>query len=212
MVRKSVAIIDYGVGNLLSVTRALRACDADVRIVKTAEEIMNADRIVLPGVGAFGNCINELINRQLESPILEFIKTGKPLLGICVGMQILQERGEEFGIHRGLGIIPGKVVKIPTNDQNGFRKVPFVGWAKLSIKPNPFPKILTDLSEESFFYFVHSFKVETDNPIHTIAQHNYCNLDITSLVNKDNVFGCQFHPEKSGEAGIKFLNNFITVL
>lgn len=209
MVNKSIAIIDYGVGNLLSVRRALEACDAEVRVIQKPEEIQSSDRILLPGVGAFGNCISELRNRELETPILEFIKTGKPLLGICVGMQILQDIGEEFGTHSGLGIIPGKVVKIPSTDQSGPRKIPFVGWSKIHKHINN--KIFNDIDEGSFFYFVHSFSVETKNHIHTIAHYSYGNTDITAVVNKENVFGCQFHPEKSGKSGLKILSNFLSL-
>jgi len=127
-------------------------------------------------------------------------------------MQILHEIGEEFGSHIGLGVIPGKVIKIPSFDQNGSRKVPFVGWAKLDIQKDNSSKILTGIPEGSFFYFVHSFKVETTNSQHAIAHYNYNNIDITALVNKENIFGCQFHPEKSGKAGINFLTNFISLL
>lgn len=209
MVTRSSAIIDYGVGNLLSVKRTLEACGSEAQIVRTPEEILKSDRIILPGVGAFGNCINELRNRHFKVPILDFIKSGKPLLGICVGMQILHEIGEEFGTHRGLGVIPGKVVKIPKASQNGTRKVPFVGWAKLLRAQNSSSNIFAGISEDSFFYFVHSFKAETENSFHTVAHYEYCGTNIAALVNNQNVFGCQFHPEKSGEAGIKFLTNFI---
>ena len=211
MVTPSVAVIDYGVGNLLSVRRALEACGADVQIVKSPEEILKADRVILPGVGAFGNCINELRQRNLEVPVLEFIKSGKPLLGICVGMQILQEIGEEFGNHKGLGIIPGKVVMIPSSDGHGQRKVPFIGWAKLEKPENSQEEIFSGIHQDFFFYFVHSFKVETKDSLHSIAHYEYNGATITALVKKDNVFGCQFHPEKSGKAGLRFLQNFLNL-
>lgn len=209
MVKKSVAIIDYGVGNLLSVHRALEACGASVKIVSTPQEILDSDRLILPGVGAFGNCMDELKKRELEQPILGFIQTGKPLLGICVGMQILHEIGEEFGEHRGLGIIPGRVNKISSSNLSQIRKVPFVGWAPL-ISNHFGSSILHNINPDSFFYFVHSFKAETKSPQHTMACYDYDGLKITAMVHKDNVIGCQFHPEKSGKSGLKILDNFLT--
>lgn len=184
MVNKAISLVDYGVGNLLSVRRALEACGATVAIVKNPEELTNSGRLVLPGVGAFGNCIDELRKRNLEESILEFIKAGKPLLGICVGMQILQQTGEEFGLHKGLGVIPGKVTKIQDADQHGTRKVPFVGWAKLKQSVHSSSSIFEGLDRESFFYLVHSFKAEPDNSKHIIASYHYNGLDITALVNK----------------------------
>lgn len=209
MVNKTVSIIDYGVGNLLSVRRALEACGATVKIVSSPEDIMKSDRIVLPGVGSFGACIGELRKREFESSILEFIKSGNPLLGICVGMQILQESGEEFGLHKGLGVISGKVIKIKSVDEHGSRKVPFVGWAKLIKNNEDSCNLFEGIDNDSYFYFVHSFKAETQMLKHTLFYYEHEGTKITALVNKENVFGCQFHPEKSGKAGLSLLKNYL---
>lgn len=206
MVKKIVSLIDYGVGNLLSVSRALEECGANVRIIKTPEEILKSDRIILPGVGAFGNCIQELRQRDLEESILEFVAKEKPLLGICVGMQILLEIGEEFGSHKGLGLFSGRVNKIP---EASSRKVPFIGWAQLRKSRDEAHTIFKNIDNESFFYFVHSFQAQPSIQNDTLALYEYDDLEITALINKENVFGCQFHPEKSGQNGLKFLSNFL---
>lgn len=208
MVKKIVSLIDYGVGNLLSVSRALEECGADVCIVKTPGEILKSDRLILPGVGAFGNCINELRQRELEESILEFVSKGKPLLGICVGMQILLEFGEEFGNHKGLGLFPGRVTKIP---EASSRKIPFVGWAQLRKSRDAAHTIFKNIDNDSFFYFVHSFQAQPSAQSDTLALYEYDKLEITALINKENIFGCQFHPEKSGKSGLMFLSNFLNI-
>ena len=204
----NVSVIDYGVGNLLSVTRALSKCGANVKIIKDPNSIKYADRVVLPGVGAFGKCMEELKKREFQDPILSYIQSGKPLLGICVGMQILHEFGEEFGYHQGLNVISGKVSEIPQPSSNKQHKIPFIGWAKIEFSgvENSF---LKDIKPGSFFYFVHSFMSNPNKKDHCLASYNYNGVKVTAIIGEDNVIGCQFHPEKSGQAGLDLLNTFL---
>lgn len=209
---KSISIVDYGVGNLLSVARAVSSCGIDPKIVKTPEEIKAADKILLPGVGSFGHCMDELIKRDLKDAVKEYINSGKYLLGICVGMQILHSVGEEFGNTPGLDIIPGKVTKISAKGDKGQHKIPFIGWAKINHDETQNSKtqnLFEGIDRDSSFYFVHSFSCVPENQENILSTYNYNGLNITALVGKENVFGCQFHPEKSAAAGLKLIDNFI---
>lgn len=209
---KSVSVIDYGCGNMLSIVRALIACNVNVETISTPEGIVNSDRIILPGVGAFGKCMEELNKRNLHGSILEYIKKGNPLLGICVGMQILYDFGEEFGHHKGLSIIPGKVCQIPARHAGGIHKIPFVGWAKIKSPHNPNKwdsPIFSDIPVNSFFYFVHSFMGIPEDDKHCLAIYDYNGVQVPAIVGHNNIIGCQFHPEKSGKIGLTLLNNFL---
>ena len=204
---RKVVIIDYEMGNLFSVKLACEKVGLDAVISKDKAEIMNAAALILPGVGAFGNAMDMLKELDLIESIKEFINSSKPFLGICLGMQLLMEESEEFGNHKGLGVIKGKVVKLPFSND----KVPQVGWNKI-LKPNGGDKkwgdtLLRGLSEEDYMYFVHSFYVLSYDPDVILSETNYAGLNYCSSLNNKNVFACQFHPEKSGEKGLIIYKN-----
>lgn len=198
-----VAIIDYGVGNLFSLLSSFKAIGADAVVTSDPEVIKKAERLVLPGVGAFEDAAKKLKSSGLDKLIIEQANSGKPLLGICLGMQLLFEESHEYGIHQGLGLISGKVVAmkgaIPEN-----LKIPHIGWNALKFtKPSP---IFKYISEGDCVYFVHSFYA--DNCFDALIASTEYGIDITAAVQKDNIFGCQFHPEKSGKVGLNILRAF----
>jgi glutamine amidotransferase len=209
-----VVVIDYGVGNLLSVQRALEYCGARVALTADREKILAADRLVLPGVGAYANAMKELKNLGLVAVMKEVKRHKTPLLGICLGMQLLLDESEEFGVTSGLGLIPGRVVAIPSQDFLGApQKIPHIGWSSLSM-PDVEMKtwdetILRDTRKNDAFYFVHSFMAVPENSSHRIADCLYGGHKITAVIECDNIIGCQFHPEKSGELGLDLLRKFI---
>ena len=213
-VKPRTLVIDYGVGNLLSVCRALDACGAEVNLDGTAASIRAADRIVVPGVGAFGDCMHELRRYQLIAPIREFIASGRPVLGICVGMQMMLEIGEEFGEHDGLGLVPGRVRAIPSTSSEGEpHKIPHIGWNAL-VKPKGVDwkgTILDGIPEGATCYFVHSFTAEPANDRFRLADCFYNGRRISAALRVGNVCGTQFHPEKSGKNGLRVLTNFLTL-
>jgi imidazole glycerol-phosphate synthase subunit HisH len=211
-----VLVVDYGVGNLLSVCRAFEACAATVELTDSVARLAAAERVVLPGVGAFGDCVHELERRALVRPILDFIASGRPLLGICVGMQMLLEVGEEFGEHAGLGLVPGRVRAIPATGADGSpHKIPHIGWSELA-KPTPDTQwdgtILDGIPERASCYFVHSFTAEPAQPRHRLADCDYDGRCVSAALRAGNVYGTQFHPEKSGETGLRILRNFLSVV
>lgn len=210
-----VSIIDYGAGNILSVKRAFEYCGAVVELINTPEQIIKSNILILPGVGAFKNAIRELINRNLRDAIIEYSKTGKFMMGICLGMQLLLDESEEFGESKGLGIIQGKVVKIERTTIGGeYLKIPHVGWNSLFV-PNHLNTslwnntILNGISEQSSVYFVHSFTANPLNIENRLADTYYGGRTLSAVIRKDNVYGCQFHPEKSGKIGLKIIENFL---
>lgn len=203
-----VTVVDYDVGNLLSVTRAFEHCGAEVRLENSPLFVAKAERLVLPGVGAFGDCIGELQARGLTGPIQDYAASGRPMLGICVGMQMLLEGSEEFGSHAGLGLVPGWVRKLP---QLEGIKLPHIGWSSLS-PPEGHSwtgSMLEGLPAGEEVYFVHSFAADPREPADCLAQTPYGDSRFCSVVKKGNVTGCQFHPEKSGEAGLSMIKNFL---
>ncbi|CBS91557.1 imidazole glycerol phosphate synthase subunit HisH [Azospirillum lipoferum] len=208
-----VVLIDYGIGNIFSVTRALTAAGGSVVASDDPMVIAQASRIVLPGVGAFGDCMAELERRRLIGPILDYAASGRPLLGICVGMQVLMRTGEEFGVHSGLGLIDGVVRQIGPTTTNGLpRKRPHIGWSSL-LPPrhrdwNESP--LTGTAAGTSFYFLHSFAVVPDEPADVLAETKYGGEHLCAAVQRSNVLGVQFHPEKSGPAGLALLHGFLT--
>lgn len=209
-----VSIVDYGVGNLLSVTRAVAAAGGNSVLARTAEDVARAECLLLPGVGAFGHCMDVLRARGLIQSILDFAATGRPFLGICVGMQILLDEGTEFGTHRGLGLIPGRVLRIPDTDAMGLpQKVPFVGWNRLlrpAGRPDWTGTILEGLEDgAAWTYFTHSYVAFPERNAHQLAEATYFGRRLTAAVARDNVVGCQFHPEKSGPVGLGILARFI---
>jgi imidazole glycerol-phosphate synthase subunit HisH len=195
-----IAIVDYGMGNLRSVEKGFQKVGIDAAVVATPKAIEDAAAIVLPGVGAFRDCMRNLERMSLAEPIVRSIRKGKPFLGICLGLQVLFSESEEFGICRGLDLLAGRVVKF----QAGL-KVPHMGWNNVTILRRP--PILDGIHNESFFYFVHSFYVAPGDS-NVIATTTDYGVTFTSMVWKDNVFATQFHPEKSQETGLKVLRNF----
>lgn len=208
-----IAIIDYGVGNLLSVKRAFQYCETDVLITADPKMILNSHRVVLPGVGAFLNGMRALEQKNLISTIHELVSNEVPLLAICLGMQMLLEESEEFGISKGLGVIPGRVIPIPklsTNQQQ--LKVPHIGWSEL-VPPlnNDFGQTgyLKDFKKSNNVYFVHSYMANPASPQDILSETLYGGHRIPAIIGRGNVIGCQFHPEKSGKVGIDLIQRFI---
>ena len=197
-----IAIMDYGIGNLGSVKNAFDYLGFESVITSDKNIILNADKVILPGVGAFKDAIDTFKKYEFDLVINELIKKNTPILCICVGMQMLFEKDYEYGIHDGLGILKGEVIKFDSN--NGEFKIPQMGWNQVQVtKENPLLKGI----DGKDFYFVHSYYV-TKNIEDTIAYTEYANVKYTCAVQKGNLFACQFHPEKSGEVGLKILKNF----
>jgi glutamine amidotransferase len=195
-----IAIIDYGMGNLHSVSKAVERLGYAYKITSDKQEILQADKAILPGVGAFGDAMVYLQESGLDQTTLDYAASGKPLLGICLGMQLLFTQSEEHGIHEGLNLLPGKVVRF-----QGDYKVPHMGWNRLTFehKSPLFQEI-----EEGHVYFVHSYHVLPENASDLLATTDYFQ-PVTAIVGRDNVYGMQFHPEKSGDIGMKLLGNFL---
>jgi len=208
-----VTVIDYGVGNLLSVQRGLEHCGAEVTLTADAEQILAAKRVVLPGVGAFGNAMQALERLSLIAVIRELAHRQTPLLGICLGMQLLLEESEEYGVTTGLGLIPGRVIPVPARTVSGeMQKIPHIGWSALH--PSNAPDgwngtILQENRSGEAAYFVHSFMAVPSTPAHRIAECAYGGHLIPAVIGRDCITGCQFHPEKSGDVGLKILRRFI---
>lgn len=203
-----VAVIDYGSGNIHSVMKALRHEGADVVLTADAGVIRRADRVVLPGVGAFADCQRGLEERGLFDVAREAALSGRPFLGICVGMQLLMEESEEFGRHPGLGLIPGRVVAIPASPG---LKVPQIGWNRIypPEASNWQGTCLQGLEPGTMVYFVHSYTPVPRLAEHRLADARYGGHLISAAVQRDNILGCQFHPEKSGPAGLHILRRFL---
>lgn len=198
-----LAIIDYGAGNLRSVQKACELLGAEAVITSDASVIEQADHVILPGVGAFGDCMQSLQKTGLVDTVKKVAMSGKPFLGICLGMQLLFDSSEETPGVAGLGIFPGEIVKIPK--QEGY-KIPHMGWNSLS-----FPKetpLFRGLPDNPFVYFVHSFYAKPKDPSIVAATTHYCG-ELTVAIRKDNIFATQFHPEKSGDVGLAILQNFL---
>jgi glutamine amidotransferase len=200
-----IALIDYNVGNLSSVKNALDKLGKEERLVSDPNEVKKYDALILPGVGAFGDAMNSLRKSGLDEAIIEFAKSGKPILGICLGMQLLLSSSEEFGTHEGLGLIEGKVKKFDKQSMNEKLKIPHMGWNRLYQHKNS--PLFSGLEESFYLYFVHSFHAVCDEK-YVIGSSNY-GYRFVSAINKDNIFGIQPHPEKSHKNGLKILNNFI---
>ncbi|MCP9451745.1 MAG: imidazole glycerol phosphate synthase subunit HisH [Nitrospira sp.] len=211
----SVLVVDYGMGNLYSIGRALEHLGASVQISDTAESIEEADRLVLPGVGAFADGMRELERRGLIKPLKKYIASGRPLLGICLGMQLLFEASEEFGEHRGLGLLPGRVVAVPETDVDGKpHKIPHMGWSALRRPVNRHSwagTILANVEEGESVYFVHSFMAVPADKSNRLADAYYGGQQICAAVQWGQIYGCQFHPEKSGKVGLGILTSFLQI-
>ena len=213
MLSKKITIIDYGCGNILNLARAIKFVGYEVDVTHDKNKIINSSYVILPGVGAFGNAMKQIEKYNLHNTILEYAKSNKPLLGICLGMQILLTASYEFGVHKGLGLIEGKVIKI-SNEKNKEIKIPHMGWNEIYPNNNKKEwknKILKNSSIGKSFYFVHSFVCITKDYDSTIAVCNYSDISIPAVVATGNVFGCQFHPEKSANNGLDVLKNFFEI-
>ena len=210
MLSKKITIIDYGCGNILNLARAIKFIGYEVEITHDKNKIINSSYVILPGVGAFGNAMKQIEKYNLRNTILKYAKSNKPLLGICLGMQILLTVSYEFGVHKGLGLIEGKVIKI-SNEKNKEIKIPHMGWNEIYPNNNKKEwknKILKNSSIGKSFYFVHSFVCITKDYDSTIAVCNYSDISIPAVIATGNVYGCQFHPEKSADNGLAVLKNF----
>lgn len=211
-----VTVVDYGIINLKNIRRGLEVIGAQVKTTLDPDDIIKADRIVLPGVGAFDDGMSELKKEGLDSALKDFVNTGRPLLGICLGMQLLFESSEEHSSSNpGLCVIPGTVEKIPSTE-NGrhVRKIPHIGWNALRypVRSQSLNKsCLDETPEGAYFYFAHSFVVKPLHTDHILAECEYEGYLITAAVSKENIFGLQFHPEKSGTSGLNILKTFSTI-
>lgn len=198
-----ITVIDYGMGNLRSVAKAFEAVGASVKVSSKPEDLKNSKAIIVPGVGAFGDAIKHLKELNLYGEIINHINNKKPYFGICLGLQILFEKGYEFGEHRGLGVIKGKVIRF--KQKEGY-KIPHMGWNQVSIKQKN--GLFTDIKNSEFFYFVHSFYVVPEDSKVVASTTDYIN-EFCSSIQIDNIWAVQFHPEKSQKAGLKLIKNFV---
>lgn len=206
-----LTIIDYGIGNLRSIEKAFQSVGANVLRTDDPKRIAEAERLVLPGVGAFGACADEIRKRDLEKPIHDYVATGRPFLGVCVGMQLLFEIGEERGEHAGLGLLSGRVVHFHHEGNNGTTqglKVPHMGWNTVDLhRASP---LLKNLGTPPYFYFVHSYHAQPEQAEDVLGATNY-GASFAAIVQRNNVFGVQFHPEKSQKDGLQILKNFCEI-
>lgn len=202
-----VAVIDYGIGNVKSMCNALAHVGIEAELTNSRDSILMADAAILPGVGAFAHGMQNLNELNLIPIIEEYVGTGKLFIGICLGMQLLLDESEEFGANKGLGLINGKVIKLPIV-QGSIEKLPHVNWSEIN-SPNPLRwanTLLEDIPVNTNMYFVHSFVAAPTNQSDILATCNYGGGDFCSALQRNNVYGFQFHPEKSGESGLKILN------
>jgi len=210
---RSVGVVDYGMGNLQSLSRALDFIGAKPFLTNDPDAVRSADYLVLPGVGAFGACAANLRSAGMVEPILDFVKAGKPFLGICVGMQLLFDCSFEFGSHVGLGLISGLVSAIPSEGPNRPRKIPHIGWGTLQLPAarQSWAGTLFDRMEpgRSAAYFIHSYSAQPRSAADTLGMVDYHGYEICAAVQRDNVIGLQFHPEKSSSVGLAILSRFL---
>lgn len=198
-----IAIIDYDAGNIKSVEKALQKLGAEVVITKDPETILHAEKVILPGVGAFGDAMSNLKNYGLDKVIRQVVDKGTPFLGICLGLQLLFERSDETPGVEGLGILKGEILRIP---EKGDLKIPHMGWNSLHLQNKG--RLFEGLKEQSYVYFVHSYYLKAQEEEIVKATTDY-SVNIHASVEKGNVFACQFHPEKSSEVGLQILKNFV---
>lgn len=201
-----ITIVDYGAGNLQSVEKAFQYIGAETRVVSSGDELLTAEALVLPGVGAFRDAMQNLEDRGMVQAIQDYIASKKPFMGICLGLQLLFEESEEFGRVKGLGVFQGKIRKIPS--ENGL-KVPHMGWNSLSLKKED--GIFKGLSGDPYVYFVHSYYLKAEDRSIVSAQTEY-GVKIDAAIQSGNVFATQFHPEKSGRVGLQMLRNFLEIV
>ncbi len=198
-----IAIIDYDAGNIKSVEKAIQSLGEEVIVTRDAEVLLNAKKVILPGVGAFGDAMDKIRSYGLEEVIHQIVKKGTPFLGICLGLQLMFEESAETPGVKGLGILPGKILRIPDAED---LKIPHMGWNSLHFEKET--KLFAGIKEGSYVYFVHSYYLKAEDESIVAASTEYA-THIHAAVEKDNVFACQFHPEKSSEVGLAILKNFI---
>lgn len=197
----TIAIIDYGVGNLRSVEKAFTTQGIDAVVTDDPQILNRADKLVLPGVGAFAACMDGLRRHGFDQLVIDAAAAGTPILGLCVGLQMMFEEGHEFGVHRGLGLMPGRVIRFPEG-----LHVPHIGWNQVHLRRPDHP-VLSHLPDNSFFYFVHSYYVEPADPACIIGETEY-GIRYASICGQGSVLGVQFHPEKSQTTGLNLLRHF----
>lgn len=207
---KKVVIVDYGLGNLFSINQACKHFGYSTILSSNPIEILGASNLILPGVGSFEIAIKQLKQLDLTNTLNKYVQTGKPMLGVCLGMQLLFDESSEFGTHEGLGYIKGKVLKLPQFVNDTKIRIPHIGWNKIykngvAWKDTP----LENLSDESLMYFVHSYYASPVNKENILTTSIYSDFSFCSSVRKDNIYGCQFHPEKSGQSGLEIYNSFL---
>jgi glutamine amidotransferase len=215
MQKPTVIIIDYGIGNLHSVLKACEKVGIQVKISNNKQEILAADALILPGVGAFGDAMINLKSYDLVQPILDFAQTGKYIMGVCLGMQLLMTESEEFSKNKGLDLIQGSCLRFPnSNESHAQIKVPQIMWNKIYHPKGAFEQDspLKNTLDGEYMYFVHSYYVNPENDQSVLSMTNYQGFEYASSVRKDNVFGFQFHPEKSGEKGLEIYNTFCDLI
>jgi len=205
----NIGVLNYGAGNLKNICRAIEHLGFQYSLVSSANEINTVDKLIIPGVGAFKVAMEQLLKLNLIDSIKQLSLTGTPIMGVCLGMQLLFEKSSEFGMTNGLGLLEGDVNLIPSVGSDGKKlKVPHIGWNELTID-NDDCKIIEGLKKNDAVYFVHSYRVENYNPLDLVAHSIYDGWVLPAIVQKNNIIGCQFHPEKSGTVGLNILNIFL---
>ncbi|TQR43224.1 imidazole glycerol phosphate synthase subunit HisH [Paenibacillus popilliae] len=200
-----IAVVDYGMGNLHSVSKAVERLRYEVILTSSREELLTADGIILPGVGAYGDAMRALRGSGLIPTLQEVVEGGKPMLGICLGMQLLFEGSDEHGYHEGLGMLPGRAVRF----EGGSYKVPHMGWNELMWQQAAHP--LAGEAENGYVYFVHSYRVVAEEQSDVLATCSYGGVEVAAIVGRGSVYGMQFHPEKSGALGLRLLGRFLAL-
>ena len=215
MINKKVTILDYGFGNVFSLINALKYLKTEVEISNDPKQLLNSDRIIITGVCAFSACINNMKEKGLDDMLKQFAKSDKPILGICIGMQILFERSTEFGLNEGLSLIPGEIRRIPDKDLNGNNlKVPHMGWSEIIQLDDSLERnngIMGSIKPNRSAYFAHSFSAQNMKKENIVAVADYGGNNLNAIVQRDYIFGTQFHPEKSHNFGLKILENFLNI-
>jgi len=200
-----IGVIDLGISNIASIIAAFNYLGHETSIITNSEDLSNYSGIVLPGVGAFGDGMEALEDSDLIKPVNHYVEEGLPILGICLGMQLMSSQSDEFGFHKGLNLITGKVVRLePGKDE----RVPNIGWCDVDIRPKA--KLFNNTQEKTSFYFVHSYHLECKDDADVAATIEFGGRSVTVAIQRDNVFGLQFHPEKSQDAGLQVLDSFIS--
>lgn len=206
-----IVIVDYDVGNVRSMINAFKKIGIEPILSNKEDDIISADGVILPGVGAFAHGMENLNKYNLVNIIKKYTDSNKPFIGICLGMQMLLDESEEFSKTKGLGLISGKVIKLPTQNSN-YEKLPHVSWNEIKEKKTKWNHtILNNVEQQSDVYFVHSFIASLDNENEILSTTEYSDYEFCSSIKKDNIYGCQFHPEKSGEIGLKIIKNFVNI-